>query len=209
MHGKCFIVHLAHTTLTTHWLSPLTKTPSDHVTSLLKSLMDSLEFILKVQNPKTSPAITPALFLPIPSFLCSRQITCNYLLSHQFLCTTWSHILERLTQLMNSYMSFKAILWPSSPAASLTCPSVPGPGNEPSSSLTDWSPELEWTCQVIHSHVGHHLPHTRFPESRTMVHVLFYLQLRAWCLAHSESTVGRTYMLRTATYPPTPETVFL
>lgn len=40
-----------------------------------------------------------------------------------------------------------------------------------------------------------------FPERRTTVHLLFYLQLLAWCLAHTESTVEPTYMFRTATYP--------
>lgn len=115
--------------------------------------MESLECILKVPNPRNSTAIPPALFLPISSFLCSRQITGNYLLSHELLCTTQSHILECLTQLMNSYTAFKTILWPSPPVASLTCPPLPYPGNETSSSLTE-----PGACMGFPSHSLTHQP---------------------------------------------------
>lgn len=83
--------------------------------------MDPLGLILKVQTPRNKNPCYYSSFVSLHSFLCSsqllavHQISCNSLLSHQLLCTIWSLILEIHTQLMNSYMFFKPIHWPSSP----------------------------------------------------------------------------------------------
>lgn len=170
--------------------------------------MEPLGFILKVQTLRNNfPCYYyPSLFSS-PSFLCcyrtehrqllpAYQITCNYLIPCQFLCTTWSHSLECLTQLMDSYMSFIPILWPSPPEASLTCP----PSLVQAVSLplfSEW--QQPWACMDIPSHSFTYQPPRPPAPHKTVVslkedHASFTLVAPApgRASAHSETIVGLT-----------------